>query len=470
MLLLIFFLSNLCESVIKVHSPDELRDLGIPYGFANFGNPALSPKYGRIQYDSLSECKLNVNIPKNTVLVLYWDNNCILKDILYRSYSSGANLILILASESDKLFNITASYYTDDMYEDFTALVIPFYIYSEYFSKYKNVWISYEFDYKKSNNPQVELILSGNRNQEAFIVKGAKTIVKNYKIAESYFKINIAYTSTARNTDLDCIEYQENYYCAHSLSSFRGKLILENLLTSLTFYKSLPKVDHSLHIFIEYLQEMYTKCGEDYDIDCNINLVIKSGGLGNIDMDLLLSAKGLNDPDSHLVINGKYFPWWNSIESGYCLSYNQIPSLCPKCSTKCYYEVKFIKNCISDCNTTSCGYSNMECLISPLHFCYYFMLNDGNCNSECSLEEDCSGENNNDSGQENNESSQGNSESSGNGQNTQEKKSLNTRNQIENEGIVLISVIIPSTLVMLVVILYISKQILKGAEQNNQVG
>lgn len=156
MLQFIFFLLNLSESTIRVHSPDELRDLKIPYGFANFGSPALSPKYGRIQYEFLSNCKLSSNIPENSVLVLYSDNNCIFKDIILSSYNKGTNLIIVLTSDSNDLFNITAPYYTNDLFEDFTVLVIPYYIYFDHFSKHENVWISYEFDYKKSTIPQVE--------------------------------------------------------------------------------------------------------------------------------------------------------------------------------------------------------------------------------------------------------------------------------------------------------------------------
>ncbi|OMJ65696.1 hypothetical protein SteCoe_37770 [Stentor coeruleus] len=425
-----------CQGKFTVHSPDKLRDLDIPYSFANYGNPAIVPKYGRIRYEFLSECKFNGTVSGETALLIDYKIECYSPDLIFSAYEAGANFIIIL-DESDSLsYNISSPYYTDELYEDFTALLIPKSFYINYFSKYESVWISYEFDYEKSNLPYVELILSGNRNQEYYIVKDLLYIVDKYHLDYNNFKIRIDYLYPIDVDNEDCITYIYNSYCAYKNYFASGSLILQNLLASLTFYNTFPKINDSIHIFLKYLLHLYDKCKDDYSIDCNYNAINDYGGSIIYNETLLLDAHGNKDPDSHLVINGKYFPWFGSIELGYCSSFYNIPFNCLYCFTSCYTDIQSMQTCIPDCNNTFCGYSNLNCLEIEETKCYYFMLNDGNCNSVCKLEKDCPEENNGQNSQGSSSNQNNNNSGQGNANSTVQKDEISV-------SIILIAVLIP---------------------------
>lgn len=400
----IFYLISSSLGKLIIHSPDVLQDLEIPYGYANFGNPALIPKYGKVQYEHLSECAFEGNVKSNSVLVLEADkeNSCHFSLMIMSAYKAKATFILIL-QPYDEIYNMSSSYYTDEMYEDFTALLIKKKIYTDYFSKFKNVWLSYEYDYKKSDSPNIELILSGNRNQEYYIVKDLLNVINNYHLDYDQFNIRIAYSNSINFIVEDCIIYNLKSYCAYMVPTASGSLVLENLLASLTFFDSLPPNIQPVRAFLEYLLYLYNKCDQDYTINCNYDSIIDNGGQPNYNENLILNAKFFSDPDSHLVINGKYFPWSGTIELGYCSSFYEMPYNCPYCSSGCYFDVQSLESCVIGCNNTDCGYSNLNCLETESTDCYYFMLNDGNCNNECGLEEDCLGDNDEDDDENSNQ-------------------------------------------------------------------
>lgn len=50
--------------------------------------------------------------------------------------------------------------------------------------------------------------------------------------------------------------------------------------------------------------------------------------------------------------------------------------------------------CSLSCNVSNCNYDNLMCLQE--NNCYFFMLGDGNCNSACPSDPDCSTDDSND--------------------------------------------------------------------------
>ncbi|OMJ65695.1 hypothetical protein SteCoe_37769 [Stentor coeruleus] len=454
---LTFCLIGISLAKFTVYSPDELRGLNIPYSYANFGNPAISPKYGKLQYEFLSECAFSGFVESNIALVIDTNIRCYYTDIIISAYNAGATFIIVLDPEYSAAYNMSSLYYNENLYEDFTALLIPTSFYEINLSKYENVWLSYEYDYVKSNSPNVELILSGNREQEYFIVNDLLNIVKNYGLDFNHFNVQMTYLQLSDNPIEDCLYYNLQIYCAYKIPTASGILIIENLLASLTFYNSLPQNDaSSINVFLEYLLELYDRCDQNYEINCNYDVISDFGGDRTYDESLILNAQWNKDPDSHLVINGKYFPWFGSIELGYCSSFYEIPSKCPYCSTGCYADIQSMQTCLSNCNNTDCGYSNLHCLEIEETKCYYFMLNDGNCNSVCELEKDCSGVNTDssssqdnhgsttDGGHGNHESSQGNHDSQKDNNNSgQESNNTTSQNNDISVSIILIAVLIP---------------------------
>ncbi|OMJ71836.1 hypothetical protein SteCoe_29846 [Stentor coeruleus] len=80
----------------------------------------------------------------------------------------------------------------------------------------------------------------------------------------------------------------------------------------------------------------------------------------------------------------------NKNKSQYCKFYVD------ECDSGCSYEDLLDLQCSKKCNTTLCGYDNLNCLRT--NECFNFMLGDGYCNSMCPSDPDCSYiENNNDS-------------------------------------------------------------------------
>lgn len=458
-----------------VHSPDELRDLYIPYSYANIGNPALSPKYGRVQYEYLSGCKFSGNVESNAALVIEYSSGCNFVDLITSAYNAGANFIIILDSNYNASYNMSSPYYNENLYEDFTALLIPESVYYSYFLAYDNIWLSYEYDYEKSDSPKIELILSGNREQEYYIVKDLLKIVNDYHLDLNHFEVRMIYLSISEDVLKNCIIYNFKRYCALKTINASGFLILQNILASLTFYNSLPQNNESIRVFLEYLLELYYKCNDNYAIECNYKVIADYGGPSTYNQELILDAQYNADPDSHLVINGKYFPWSGSIELAYCSSFYEIPSKCKYCSYDCSLDVQSMKSCVSGCNNTACGYSNLYCLETAGTGCYYFMLNDGNCNSGCDLENDCSGANTDESSQSNHDSDKGNHDSShGNHESSQadnnsgqEIEETSTQTDEISVSIILIAVLIPISFCFCGAIVIISVRVIIKKYQKN---
>lgn len=389
---LVFCLTIISFAKFTVHSPEELRELDIPYSYANFGKPALIPIYGKIQFEYLSECTFNGLIGTNSILLIEYNTNCYAADVIYSLYKAGAAFIIILDPNTELKYNITSLFYSKQLYEDFTALLIPSKIYYDNFSSYQNVWISYKYDYAKSSIPNVELVLSGNRNQEVFIIKDIMKLLENHTLSYNNFTVKIAYTYSDSFDAKDCFTSNSYSYCANPTPTGSGSDLFKSLLASLTFYNSLPQNDQSIQLFLEYLLDLYYTCDIDYSIGCNYFIIKKHSGEAKSDESLLSKAVFLENPDSHLIINGEYFPWSRWIELGYCLSFNDIPVNCPICNGECFIDVQELESCIVDCNNKFCVYSDFQCFAAEGIECYYFGINCAKCgNAEVCLDYDDDG-------------------------------------------------------------------------------
>lgn len=396
--ILVYFLIKITLATITVHSPDNYN-----YDFSNdqivnYGKPSMTPIYGITKVIYLNECTYNEKVLENDALFIFFYNpycNCVVSDLIESLYQTGSKFILIYNSTyscEENYFRkaLSINKYSDSDYDDFTIILTSRY----WFSYYSVFSVTYKYDdYIKSDIPFVELILNGNRDQDKYIVKSLIKLIKDYNIGYENLKIQIGYSKLANSNYKDCIYHKYKFYCAYELTNSTGEFIIANLLASLTFYQSLPKNINSILYFLEHLLYMYEKCGDNYDINCNINEIIDSGGGNHTNEELLLTALLLDYPFSQIIINEMSFPWHKSFESGYCASFNNPPSRCPKCSKECLYDIQSLDKCYIECNTSSCGYSNLYCLISGEQNCYNFMLGDGYCNEMCFNESDCQNSN-----------------------------------------------------------------------------
>ena len=87
------------------------------------------------------------------------------------------------------------------------------------------------------------------------------------------------------------------------------------------------------------------------------------------------------------TIGNNYLYWCHYLESQYCSSLVDTNENCTLCSQNCAYGSLGYRDSCADCNSSSCGYSNLACLQKDS--CYYYMLGDANCNLWCKNNLEC---------------------------------------------------------------------------------
>ena len=107
----------------------------------------------------------------------------------------------------------------------------------------------------------------------------------------------------------------------------------------------------------------------------------------NSSLSVLPNCNPWQDLTPFYFVRSNYLYWTANIEQSYCLSLTSPPGACTPCSSGCSYQDLENPSCHRACNSTSCGNDNLECMGGE--GCYWFMLGDGNCNSNCPGDPDC---------------------------------------------------------------------------------
>ena len=138
---------------------------------------------------------------------------------------------------------------------------------------------------------------------------------------------------------------------------------------------------------LKFLSDLYFTCENDYSTYCIESIFQSYGVSSNTDTAILSIAvnSSINLPIYYLNGNKYFRPEY--IEMIYCLSSLSPQSSCETCNNGCSFEDLYSSSCVSACNVSSCGYSDLKCLM--IDDCYSFMIYDDNCNKMCRHDQGC---------------------------------------------------------------------------------
>ncbi|OMJ80456.1 hypothetical protein SteCoe_19256 [Stentor coeruleus] len=378
----IFFLLASCYSTFVFHTPDYLSGSSLTIIPLKLGIPAFYKIYGNLFLVDSYNCETNYYGLNETFLVFLYPTDCNITDIAVKSYQAGTPLIMLAddykltlskkigaAPIPDNFPSITIIAFTDDIYNLVCNMPV--------------VSGSYIYDITKYNGFYIDIILGGYHDEDKDLIDNFSNLYANYSIDPINVSFNFNYNKNV-NESSDCINYHDTNYCTQGINEYTGHEVLSNLLLIASYYSTLPKNYEGFLVFLNYLSVYYNKCYTNYTFSCNTEVLLSSytSNIDFLNYDLLTSAYSEVYNREYFNINYYYFPWDKYLEQGYCLAFNTPDSKCPLCSLDCSNSMLEDNYCHPQCNNTSCGYQNLQCLqVYP--GCYSFMLKDGICNGAC---------------------------------------------------------------------------------------
>ncbi|OMJ75122.1 hypothetical protein SteCoe_25824 [Stentor coeruleus] len=391
-MLVIFYLLTGVFSTLKIHSPDELSDLSFNVGYASFGSPGLYSIYGKIVSASHRNCAPSTTYEDHEIPLILYYSDCSFSDLAYKFYISGVKLLLLLSLEDNINFVMLPSYNFEVDNMNIVILMIPRFVYTFYFAYYKNIWISYTYDYIQTEVPEAQLVISGYHENDKKYIESYVSLYKTLKLSISNSSFTFQYSNYSEFMSLteDCIFFESNYYCLKNTNNSTGSEILTNSILSQSFYNEISQSNKPQKLFIDYLDDLTNICFQNYTLLCSYNLAIKYGFSGNINYEVLKKAELNTLSTGFYRINNLNFYWPGlPLQEIYCLSSKVPNENCPiLCNANCKYSDLTDNVCSIYCNSSSCGYSQLKCL-EIYKECYSFMMSDGNCNEKCLNDEDC---------------------------------------------------------------------------------
>lgn len=376
-----FYLMSFANSRFILHSPDEIIDKNIETLPLNLGVPSLYPIYGFLHPIYSEACESDHYGSNEAFIIVLNPSNCNITELAEKAYRAGTKLIMLVDNGERTL---TKSIVEKGLYSDLTDIIMI--IVSDdfrlIFENYNFITASYVYDYNKTLNPKVRVILSGIHNEDKLLIDNFSNFFKKYEVSAKDIEFNFIY-KFGSSPSLDCIYFSSKYYCSWNSSSYTGQEILSNLILSQTYYNTISKSYESFSTFLNYLLSYYSKCFENYTLLCHLQVFLNLPSNPFLpDNTTLYSALEYKTFRSFYSINNVSIPWINYIEEVYCISSLHPNSKCPLCSPGCTHENLNSNICNVFCNNSACGYQNLECLlISP--GCYNFMLEDSLCNQAC---------------------------------------------------------------------------------------
>ncbi|OMJ67287.1 hypothetical protein SteCoe_35592 [Stentor coeruleus] len=391
--MLIFILIHLCLARFYIHSPSEISSISFNIGYANFGNPGLYSIYGRIQAIPTPKCELTLPLYTNSIPLLTIPNTCDYSELAYNCYLAGAEMVLFTYNSSVIDFRVNTKNYTLNN-PNIVVLLIPENI-GKVFTNYSNVWVSYANDPILSLDPVYSLFISGNHESDYLITSDLMLVNNIFNINSMNFTVNFIYQkpSDIENPKDNCLVYESQEYCLQNNTYTSGSEILKNVILIINFYNYMQKFPSFLNTFFYYIEDYYLNCMFNYSLSCNLDIMRKyiNDDVNIFDIKILTTARVLENgqlPYTYYLVNDIKYSTWGYGKKIYCLSSLLPLDNCGVCGYTCPYQFISSPYCYSYCNTSSCGYNKLSCLAQNSG-CYYFMLNDNNCNPECKNESDC---------------------------------------------------------------------------------
>ena len=367
--------------------------------YADFGNPSLYPTVGRLVFVESSSCAIKTQLDSQSIAVvdLANDTSCMYSDLFYSVQQQGGIAgILIMPKGFEKgIMQPSSDYIASQI--TIPCIAIDHLMGNTLTSHSdKEIWVSYSYDLMPNSLPLVAFLLTGDYDTDKSFFQNLQGLVSQVTIPPYTLDLGFIYgdeESTGVTCAEDCVTTQaQNTYCAPSTAFATGVQILTSTAISLNFYYYGLQSPQAVNIITEYFLDLYGNCTQNLSLACQAEVLAAHGGSLNDSLSILdmVDMEGSDIFIRLMVINDVLFFWEEYLAQGYCLSMTQPSAGCPGCSQSCQFSDLAAETCNTGCNSSACGYQNMQCL--QQNGCYGFMLGDGNCNEKCSNDPDCHGE------------------------------------------------------------------------------
>ena len=247
------------------------------------------------------------------------------------------------------------------------------------------IWATYIIDLPIISNPVISYYLTSNYSRDKDFFSSLQSLNNNIPIPISRLRLFIQYQSFSKSPS-ECIFL---LYCLANTINATGEQQLSNSVAIVNFFEYLNNRNSSLGNFLNTMMIIYDSCEFDYPTLCI------TSALNKFSTSINLSSNCFDSYGYEAItiypyfkIGSAYLYWNNYLEVLYCSISLNPNNNCPKCSDSCTYELlRNYSNC-NNCNDSNCGYSNLVCIQE--NRCFSFMIGDGNCNSGCINDPDCS--------------------------------------------------------------------------------
>ena len=386
-MLFFFELLKVCLGGLSIVSPDKLANSNVSISLAAFGNPSVFEIYGRLRFVNLTNCNLNQQFMNTDLIIVFNIVHCFYSDIALSVQNSGAGAVIFADPD----------WYSDTLYlpkdldsgNHINILVIGISDKQAYkYLEYENIqiWATYIIDLSGVSSPPIYYFLVNDNVIDKNFFNNLQQLNNMSPIPIDQLTLIIQYYPNTASNPLDCIFSQ---YCMNSSNNVSGQDLLKNSIGIVNYLNFLQQSSSDLSNFLTFVLDIYTTCSLNYSNPCVASVFSTYNVQMNIS-SIILNVFGSSTVPPiypYYQISNFVLYWINNLQTTYCWISLDSSSACPPCSPLCHYNTLRANNDCNNCNTSSCGYSNLECLKKDN--CYSFMIGDGNCNANCIDDPDC---------------------------------------------------------------------------------
>lgn len=437
---LIVLIITIAQGLVTFLSPDELRNLTLPYATPFFTKVELFQRYGKLVFAKITDCEVDGEFKDDEVVVAFSKDigNCYLYDVAQSVERVGGGAFFAVVSDNflddygdfnfgyDWEYNIDSNYLNKDyIYYSHETTVLKIFclvlldghsIFKEYESM-SPIWVQYSYNqFLRTNSPNFEFGLTENflRSENFFselegFVSYASIYIHNMDLfldnAESY-----EYYSEEYYNYLDeeqCVKvivdsYKNCSFCLYTYDDNYNPAGYETLMAMtliLNYYYSFSSTDY-IDGFVYFFNSLIRSCYNEYTSNCISNVLIEYEAVPNFNTFILYQHNrnsyiseyyySLNEVFIYTTgVMEPSFIFSNIYEAEYSNFYVD------GCDDGCSFVDLLDLTCSDKCNSTRCSYDNLNCIQN--NECFSFMLGDGYCNSVCPSDPDCPIDETNDS-------------------------------------------------------------------------
>ena len=390
--MLLILLFRFCFGSLFIYSPDELKGPISNLTIFGFGNPSFYDTVGKLVFLDLTSCSVTSPLDTYSIAVITLPSNssCLYSEIVLSVQNNGGigSIIVVSPNDHDQSFIPSTELLDEEI--SILALAIGSEL-GEKLQKYSNeeIWVSYNYDVSIKEEPVITYYLTSDIHTDEKFFSKLQDLNDRISLSPDKFRIGFSYVMPSDprvDKSKDCLD--STIFCLPPNAVATGSQRLESAVISLNYFSSL-KDSEAVSKIISYFQFLDRFCSADYSHTCHQLLISSHGGSSNTSREVLDYVPVLTGDYFFIIftIGLNTFYWEQFLEEEYCFSSTLPYSGCPKCSDECPFTDLSETECIAVCNTSACGYGNMKCLES--NECFTFMLGDGNCNSQCTNDPDC---------------------------------------------------------------------------------